>query len=362
MPGEGAGNALAVLSDRALQLTPGPRESAVSIVDVARRAGVSVSTVSRSLRGASNVSAATRERVRRAADELAYVPSPAASRLASGRTGTIGVLVPFTKRWFFAEVLAGAEGPFREGGYDLLLYNVGDLRSRSAFFGDLPLRRRVDAVLSIASSLSDHERESLTGLGVPVVSVGQRCAGLSGVGVDDEGGAEMAMRHLLLLAHRDIAMISGRPDDPLGRATTGARLAGFRKAITEAGIEERGDQVVAEPWGVAGGARAMERLLARRTLPTAVFAESDEMALGALHVLGRAGLNVPGQVSLIGFDDHEMATTADLTTIAQPVREQGELAARMLLEVLGGSASSGFDVVLPTQLVVRRSTGPPRTA
>lgn len=341
-------------------MNPGTSNTAVSIVDVARHAGVSVSTVSRSLRGASNVAPTTRERVRQAASALAYVPLPAASRLASGRTGTIGVIVPFTTRWFFAEVLAGAENALRMGGHDLLLYNVGDACSRSSFFAELPLRRRVDAVLTIASSLSDVERERLVELRVPVVSVGQRCRGFPRVGIDDEGSAAMAVRHLLLMAHRDIAMISGVLDDPLGRSTTRARQAGFWQAIEEAGAELRPDQVVAEPWGVGGGIRAMERLLARRTLPTAVFAESDEMAMGAMHVLRRARLDVPGRMSLIGFDDHEMAAAADLTTIAQPVRQQGELAARMLLDVLAGSAAPVEDVVLPTRLVVRGTTGPPR--
>ena len=110
---------------------------------------------------------------------------------------------------------------------------------------------------------------------------------------------------------------------------------------------------------MTGGRRAMEQLLARRRLPTAVFAESDEMALGALQTLRRAGLPVPGRVSLIGFDDHEMAATGDLTTVAQPVRRQGELAARLLVEVLAGGAPDGGEVLLPTRLVVRGSTGPP---
>ena len=121
--------------------------------------------------------------------------------------------------------------------------------------------------------------------------------------------------------------------------------------------------MIAEPWGVSGGMRAVEQLLARRTLPTAIFAESDEMALGALQVLRRAGLDVPGRVSLVGFDDHEMAPAGDLTTIAQPVRRQGELAAGWLLSVLAGREQDGpVELVLPTRLVVRGTTGPPPPA
>lgn len=336
-----------------------PGRSTVSIIDVAHHAGVSISTVSRSLRGQSNVAPGTRERVRRAVEDLAYVPSPSASRLASGRTATVGVLVPFSMRWFFAEALAGAETPLREGGYDVLLYNVGDARSRETFFGELPLRRRVDAVLGVASSLSDSESASLIDLDVPVVLIGQRSPGMAGVGIDDAGGAAMAVRHLLLLGHTDIAMISGLPTDPLGRTTTWARQAGFVAALTDVGIEPAPDRIISEPWGMTGGIRAAERLLAQRTLPTAVFAESDEMALGALHVLRKAGLDVPGRVSVIGFDDHEMAGVTDLTTIAQPVRMQGELAARMLLDLLGTTEPTSREIVLPTRLIVRGTTGPP---
>ena len=332
------------------------------IFDVARRAGVSASTVSRSLRGSSKVSEHTRERVLRAAAELHYVPSPAASRLASGRTHAVGVIVPFATRWFFSEVLTGVEGALREEGYDLLLYNVGDAAGRTRFFATMPLRRRVDAVLAVASSLDSAEQDALRSLRVPLAVVGGPVPGFSRVGVDDRAGAVMAVRHLVLLGHRDIVMISGAPDDPVGRTTTAARRAGFEAVLAEAGIGGA-DRVIAEPWGVSGGMRAVEQLLARRTLPTAIFAESDEMALGALQVLRRAGLDVPGRVSLVGFDDHEMAPAGDLTTIAQPARRQGELAAGWLLSVLAGREQDGpVELVLPTRLVVRGTTGPPPAA
>ena len=342
--------------------TAAERRGQAGIIDVARRAGVSPSTVSRSLRGSAKVSQPTRDRVLRAAAELAYVPSPAASRLASGRTGAIGVVVPFAYRWFFTEVLTGLEGPLRQVGYDLLLYNIGDPAGRSHLFATMPLRRRVDAVIAVALSFSPAEREALHALDVPLAVVGGHVPGFPRVGIDDAAGAATAVRHLLLLGHRDIAMISGDPEDVFGRATTSARRAGFEATLAEAGIPPGPDRVVSEPWGVAGGGRAMGQLLARRRLPTAVFAESDEMALGGLRTLRRAGLAVPGRVSLIGFDDHEMAPAADLTTVAQPVHRQGELAARLLIEVLGGGAPNGGDVLLPTRLVVRGSTGPPAAA
>jgi DNA-binding LacI/PurR family transcriptional regulator len=339
---------------------PEPVLGPAGILDVARKAGVSASTVSRSLRGSAKVSARTRERVLRAAAELEYVPSPAASRLASGRTSAVGVIVPFATRWFFSEVLTGVEGTLREAGYDLLLYNVGDPGGRSRFFGAMPLRRRVDAVLAVASSLDPAEQAALRALGVPLAVVGGPVEGFSRVGVDDRAGAGTAVRHLVLLGHRDIVMISGSPTDPVGRATTEARRAGFTDALSEAGLPCGPDRVVSEPWGLAGGMQAAEQLLGRRTLPTAIFAESDEMALGALQVLRRAGLAVPGRVSVVGFDDHEMAPAGDLTTIAQPARQQGEMAARRLIDLLEDDGEeTETDLVLPTRLVVRGTTGPP---
>ena len=264
------------------------------IFDVARRAGVSASTVSRSLRGSAKVSAHTRERVLRAAAELHYVPSPAASRLASGRTHAVGVIVPFATRWFFSEVLTGVEGALRDAGYDLLLYNVGDPAGRVRFFATMPLHRRVDAVLAVASSLDPAEQDALRALRVPLAVVGGPIAGFSRVGVDDRAGAVMAVRHLLLLGHRDIVMISGEPADPVGRATTAARRAGFETALAEAGIDGGPDRVVPELWGVGGGMRAVEQLLTGRTLPTAIFAESDEMALERSRCCAGPGSTCPG--------------------------------------------------------------------
>lgn len=327
------------------------------IADVARRAGVSPSTVSRTLRGARFVSPGTRAKVLDAAAALSYVASPAASRLASGRTATVGVVVPFITRWFFATVVAGAEAVLREAGLDLLLYALGDTAGRHRFFERLPVRRRVDGLLVLSMAMTVEERAALHSVGVPGVVVGQVVPGLSSVRIDDVAGAADATRHLTGLGHRDVAMISGAEGNPLGFTTPQDRRAGFRRAMAAAGRPVREDLVVTAPWGVEGGARAMATLLSADPRPTAVFAESDEMAFGALRTLRRAGVDVPGEVSVVGFDDHDLATVLDLTTMAQPVRQQGAEAARLLLDaVAGGAAAAPRDVVLPTRLVVRGST------
>lgn len=334
--------------------SPGAR-GAVSMADVAARAGVSTATVSRSLRG-SAVSSRTRERVLKAAAELQYVPSPAASRLASGRTRSVAVVVPFATRWFFAEVLAGAERVLREASFDLLLYNIGDSASRAQFFETLPIRRRVDAVLVVSSVLTGAEQQALTALDVPLVSIGCRIPGAPSVIIEDDLAAATATRHLLGLGHRNVAMLSGSTGDPVGAVTTTQRQAGFRMALAEAGVEEL--RILEEAWGITGGERAMERLLGESPLPTAVFTESDEMAFGALRMLRRAGIPVPGRMSVVGVDDHEFAAAVDLTTVAQPVTAQGRAAASAILEMLTADRRPR-STILPTRLVVRGSTAPP---
>jgi len=186
--------------------------------------------------------------------------------------------------------------------------------------------------------------------------LGSRVDGFPSVRIDDVRAGAVAARHLVGLGHRRLAMITGDPADPVGRATTAQRRAGFVGVLEEFGLDA--SLVVSEDWGSAGGARAMERLLGETVPPTGVFAESDEMALGALRTLRAAGLPVPGRVSVVGIDDHELAAAVELTTVAQPAREQGAAAARALLDTLAGSGSTE-DLVLPTRLVVRRSTAPP---
>ncbi|MGZ4565872.1 MAG: LacI family DNA-binding transcriptional regulator [Blastococcus sp.] len=330
------------------------------ILDVARLAQVSPSTASRAIRGGA-VSPDRRERVLRAAAELAYVPLQAAVRLSSGRTRTVGIVVPTADRWFFVEVVTAAAGVLRAAGYDLLIFDGGHAQP-----GGLPeageLRSKVDAVVLVASSGSDDGMLALRELAVPAVVVGGPRDVPGRVGVDDESGAATAVRHLVLLGHREIAMISGGTGAAFDRTASHARRAGFCGALEAAGIPVGSAPIVSRPWGVAGGAAAMEEILSGERLPTAVFAESDEMAFGALQVLRRAGLDVPRDISVIGFDNHEMAAVFDLTTVAQPVADQGRAAATLLLGLLGqgGPPGPGGGVTLPTSLIVRGSVCPPK--
>lgn len=331
----------------------------VSIEDVARRAGVSTATVSRSLRGLPDVSAGTRERVRVAAEELDYVASPHAARLASGRTSTVGVVVPFVTRWFFMQAVAGVEPVFREAGYDLLLYNLGgDAGARDRFFGRMPVRRRVDALLVLCIPLTDAEADAVRELGVPGAVIGARVPGLASVRIDDVAGAEAAVEHLLGLGHRRIAVMSGAPDEPMHFTAPTDRARGYRRALRRHGIDADPALDVPGDFTMVGGEAAMRRLLDLPTPPTAVFAESDEMAFGAMRAIRAAGLVVGRDVSVVGFDDHEMSDLLGLTTVSQPVARQGRLVAEALLTALATKTLPARARTVPTRLVVRSSAGP----
>lgn len=328
------------------------------IVDVARAAGVSTATVSRALRGLPNVTAATRERVRRAADELGYVPSPSAASLASGRTRTIGLITPWVAHWFFANVIEGAERALRAEEFDALLYTFEVTRERRRRPVDPDvLRRRVDGVLVVGLPLEAEEVATLEGLDLPLVFVGAGAPGQVTVGVDDVATARRAVGHLADLGHVVIAHLSGEPDDTLPWSPAVRRAQGWQAEMRDRGLAHAGLEVHGH-FDVRGGRASMHALLDRRPDVTAVFAASDEMAMGAVLALRDRGLRVPQDVSVVGVDGHEMGEHLGLSTMAQNAHEQGVTAATMLLEMITGTPVPA-DVVFPTVLVDRGSTAPP---
>jgi DNA-binding LacI/PurR family transcriptional regulator len=334
----------------------------VNMTDVAQRSGVSIASVSRALRGEPGVSPATRERILSAARDLAYVVSPEASHLSGGTTGRVGVVVPRVDAWFYSTMLAGIAGEFDTVGVDLVLCALPDPSARHRFFEALPLRRKVDAVIVVSVPLTTRERTRLDQLGLPTVFVGGHhpAGNEPWVGIDDELAAQQAVGHLVRIGHRDIAMIQAGDGEGTPWATDEARIRGFHRQISDAGLTD--PTVVTVDWGIDGGARGMEMLLSRPQLPTAVFCHSDEIALGALRTLRKSGVSVPQQISVIGVDDHPSADLSDLTTVAQPVREQGRIAARQVLARLDPEVPETAPTLttLPTRLVIRGSTASPR--
>jgi LacI family transcriptional regulator, repressor for deo operon, udp, cdd, tsx, nupC, and nupG len=332
----------------------------VNMADVARAAGVSTSTVSRALRDLPGVSPARRDRIRAIAEDLAYVVSPEASGLARGATGRVAVVVPSLSRWYFSVMLAGIEAALRDADLDVLIYHVGDAEDRRRFFHELPARRKVDAVVVIALPVPPKEVERLDLMGVQVVVAGGRMRDYPHVRIDDHAAALLAVRHLVDLGHERVAMI--RTSDAEGQLwpTDVSRTLGYLDAIAQARLPTVEEYLVTTPFGIHNGIDAMNKLLALPVPPTAVFAQSDEIAFGALRALHQAGVEVPGDMSIMGVDDHPLAELHDLTTIRQPVELQGRMAGEIVLHLLGDEPRGDSPECVPVELVVRRSTGPPR--
>lgn len=333
---------------------------AADLGQVAHRAGVSVSTASRALRDLPSISEATKARVRIAAAELDYTASPSATSLATGRTRSVGVVLTYVGRWFFGQVLGGAQEVLRSAGYDVLLYGLPSEAARTDFFAKMPLRRRVDGVLLITVPCTGEQMGRLHGLGLPISAVGIREPGISTVNVDDHEEALAATTHLINLGHRRIAMIGGGPSELNPFTTPKDRQAGFRTALTQAGLDVDAGLEVDGKYTIAGGWSAMAQLLAGPHPPTAVFCQSDRMAMGAMGALRAAGLSCPGDVSVVGVGDEEIAAPLGLTTISQSAARQGELAATSLLDQLEGGAPTSQ--LVKTRLILRASTRPPAGA
>jgi len=331
------------------------------MVDIARLAGVSLATASRALSSAPGVAPATRERVLAVAEQLSYVVSPEASRLSGGSTRRVAVVVPHISRWFFGAMLEALESALREADLDVLLYTVGDAADRHAFFERLPARRKVDAVVVLAFPVSEAEQQRLELMGVTIVAAGGQSAAHPYVCIDDEAAGRQAMDHLIFLGHRRIAMIAALDPDAPGWPDRPGRTEAYYSALREAGITADPSLVTTVDWGGVQGADAMGQLLGLREPPTAVYAHSDEVALGAIRTLRRAGLRIPEEISVVGIDNHPLAELTDLTTIGQPVCQQGLLAGQMVLGLLKGQAIDRA-VTVPTKLIIRRSTGRPRSA
>lgn len=340
--------------------------------DVAALAGVSTSTVSRALRDSPLISADTRERVRQAAERLEFAVSRTASALASGRLGRIGVLVsgPLST-WFNSSVLDSAYATLREAGQELVIYRTRDAADRAEFFAALPARRNVDALIVASFTLRSPEYERLAELGVPVVYLNQRVADHACVFIDDAASAAAGVRHLLNLGHRRIAYVTTRAVQEFSFSAS-ARLTGARRAVDHHN-SLRPDDAAADPLSivvdaVGGGPEvgqlAVGQLLGSELLPTAVLAENDEIAMSLIPALHRAGLRVPYDLSVLGFDDNALAPLFDLTTVAQPVTELGRRAGQAALALTAGSGSGQslpeLHQELPTRLVLRGSTAVPK--
>ena len=333
----------------------------VTIADVAAHAGVGAGTVSRVLNGSPRVSERTRTRVLNAIEVLDYRPSPLARGLSRGRCQTLGVVVPFFTHASAVERLRGVVAALDGSRYDLVLFNVESPVHRDEHFAALTRRDRADGLLIMSLPPPPKSLARLADAGVPIVLLDTSGKGVSVVLTDDVEGGRMATRHLLALGHERIAFIGDDPDDPLGFTAGTNREGGYRQTMAEAGLTVPDGYVRHGPHVRSVARRLTEQLLARRDRPTAVFASSDVQALGVLEAARAADLDVPGDVSVVGFDDVEVLGYAGLTTVRQPLFESGQLAARLLLDALEDEhRAEPSEHELELELVERSTTAPPR--
>jgi DNA-binding LacI/PurR family transcriptional regulator len=333
------------------------------ISDVARIAGVSKSTASRALTGGGYVSDGTRQRVIEAARRIGYVASPNAASLVTGRTKNVGVVIPFVNRWFFGEVLEGIEDALLRSDYDLTLYNVRPgTTSRAHIFDHFLARKRFDGIITIGIEPTLDEMDRLFSLDRPVVAVGGgQLDGISSVSIDDVFVSRLATEHLLGLGHTRIVHIGGEHSDDLMTSVHGRRLKGYLDAMEDAGLAAMALSVPSDMSVPGGYAAAVDVLGNPRSRPTAISAASDEVAVGAIIAARRTGIEVPGELSVVGVDGHEYAEMFSLTTVEQSPRAQGAAIVGLLMEHLDGRRSDPVTLLHPTRLVVRSSTGRPRS-
>ena len=329
------------------------------IRDIAALAGVSVATVSRVLNGRPDVSSATRDVVLQHIRERGYVTSRSARALAGGRTGLIGLTVPYMLDNYIAQILTGATEAAYERDARLVVCPTRFEHDREVSLLTRLMHGTTDGALLILPSETPAELTALQRQGYPFVVVDPATPlddAIPVVAAANWTGGKTATAHLIALGHRRIGVITGRRNEIASRD----RLAGYHSALLAVELAADPALLVESDFSIDGGWRAARRLLARHQPPTAIFAFNDNMAVGALRAARELGLDVPGRLSVVGFDDVENASlvTPALTTVRQPLQEMGRVATGILYRLIDDQPLDVTRIELSTRLVVRASTAP----
>ena len=338
----------------------------VTIRDVAKRAAVGVGTVSRVINNSPNVRATTRQRVQDAINELGWHSNSIARQLSSGRTMMIGAIVPTFTRPSFVERLRGVVQIFSESDYDLTLFSVDTPEQRNKYFSK-PFDDRVDGLVIISLPPDDEEAPRIVNPRMPAVLIDGLHASINSFYIDDIEGGFAATQHLISLGHQKIAYISDYIEDVhnldilIGNSAMRNRYIGHRQALGNAKITFNPTWHKQVIHGREQAKQAALELLQMEVRPTAIFAASDTQAIGVMQAAQQIGLSIPDDLSIIGFDDIEVAQYMNLTTIHQPLYQSGADGARLLLDILQGKQQplQPAQYRLPTKLVVRQTTAPP---
>jgi LacI family transcriptional regulator len=322
--------------------------------DVARRAGVSKTTVSHVVNETRFVEEETKQRVLQAIAELGYYPNAAARSLTTKRTGTIGVVISDASNLFFGEVLLGIEDVLQPENYGLIVCNTDEILEREAHYLDLLLSQRVEGIIAAATSQRWAALAEAEVRHTPIVSVDRTFEGseVPFAGVNNQHGAYLGAKHLIERGHRQIGIIAGFPR----LSTMRERLAGFRQALEEHHLPLPEAWIVSSP--LKAGREATYQILSLPERPTALFINNNQLSVGVLRAVKELGLRCPEDIALVGFDDHPWAVVSDppLTVVRQPTRELGQSAARMLFDLIQGQPPAKTRVILECELVIRQSS------
>lgn len=323
--------------------------------DVAIEAGVSTATVSRVANGHPNIRLATRERVEEAMRRLGYVANLRARSLAGGRTNLIGLIVDDLESSYISQVARGIDEAVATHGYDLMVSTM-HMRERTTRHIESLFNGFAEGLIVLLAGGFGRYLGEVEARKFPVVLIDHDPASnVSIVKADNDAGTREAVRHLSTLGHDRIGFITGN----LKVASARERLDAYRTEVAELGLNPQTDLVVDGDFTLDGGATAARQLLGLNEPPTALLASSDAEAFGVMQVAREMGVTIPGDLSLVGFDDIPEASyvTPTLTTVRQPMREMGVLAAEMLMSIVGEGQGQTSTVQLPTQLIVRETTG-----
>ncbi|MGZ3610791.1 MAG: LacI family DNA-binding transcriptional regulator [Ktedonobacteraceae bacterium] len=327
-----------------------------TIHDVARIAGVGIGTVSRVINNSPGVKPATRSRVLSAIAQLNYRPNPIARSMISKRTGAIGVIVPFFTRPFHTELLRAVQASLSRSGKELVLYDVENVTQRNYYLSELPMLGRADGLLLLSLPLDDEFAVVIKESGIPVVLIDTYSQFFTSLVVENIEGAYQAVKYLIELGHRRIGFINGVIEGNIKFNQANDRLIGLHRAFGEAGLLFEPQLMLTSEWNRSGGKQAALQLLSQENRPTAIFAASDMQAIGVLEAAKDLHLNVPDDVSVIGFDGIEVAELLELSTIQQPMQRLGELGVRKLNEIMKKPQQLPELIRLNTTLIARRTT------
>jgi len=329
-----------------------------TIHDVAKRAGVGIGTVSSVLNNSRPVNEVTRQKVLVAVTELDFVPNPSGRRLSMGKTHTLGVIIPFFTSAAQIERLRGIMSVIAISDYDITLFTVETVAQRNKVFETVPRRGRVDGLLICSITPSEEDVNRILQENIPTVLVEAAHPDLSHIFLDDTAAAQAAVNHLIELGHCQIAYIGDYLDDPFGTFSRN-RYSGYCRAHESAGLPIRPDYLRQDDDNRENGRRMTLDLLHLPDRPTAIFTYSDEMAVGVLEAARELNLNVPRDLSVVGYDDIDLARFARLTTVRQHLFESGVQGVELLLDAIDNPDMPPPQLQLPTELVVRQTTAPP---